>query len=103
MGVGIDHPLPTHRAPIPIGFAKHMMQWLIAAVGYGFRHALQVTARTLEQPVQIPARCVFYRTSPALKAMEIRREVRIEVLECRSDQRRYAIDVLKLTLSFATP
>ena len=57
-----------------------MMQWLIAAVGYGFRHALQVTARTLEQPVQILARRVFYRTGPALKAMEIGREVRIEVL-----------------------
>ena len=56
-----------------------MMQWLIAAVGDGFRHALQVTARTLEQPVQIPARGVFYRTGPASKAMEIGREVRVEV------------------------
>jgi hypothetical protein len=57
-----------------------MMQWLIAAVGYGFRHALHVTARTLEQPVQILARRVFYRTGPALKAVKVRREVRIEVL-----------------------
>ncbi|MEF8720484.1 MAG: hypothetical protein V5B44_23310 [Candidatus Accumulibacter necessarius] len=37
--------------------------------------------------MQIPARGVFYRTGPASKAMEIGREVRIEVLECRSDQR----------------
>ncbi len=42
-----------------------MMQWLIAAVGYGFRHAFHVTARTLEQPVQILARRVFYRTGTA--------------------------------------
>jgi hypothetical protein len=80
MRVGIDHQLPTHPAPIPVGLAQHMMQRLIAAVGYGFRHALQVTARTLEQPVQILARRVFYRTGPALKAVKIRREVRIEVL-----------------------
>jgi hypothetical protein len=80
MGIGIDHQLPTHPLPIPIGFAQHVMQWLIAAVGYGFRHALHVTARALEQPVQLLACRVFYRTGPALKAMEIGREVRIEVL-----------------------
>lgn len=57
-----------------------MMQRLIAAVGYAFRHALEVTTRTLEQPVQILARRVFDRTGPALKAMEIGREVRIEML-----------------------
>jgi hypothetical protein len=30
--------------------------------------------------VQILARRVFYRTGPALKAVKVRREVRIEVL-----------------------
>ncbi len=53
--------------------------------------------------MQILARLVLYRTGPALKVTEIRGEVRLELLQRRSHQRRYAIAVLELALEFATP
>ncbi len=105
MDVGSGDQLPSRPAAIPFGFAQHVMQLLAAELGHGFVHTFHLAARTLEQTMQIPPRRVLQRARAALKAAKMRREVGIEVRQCRSDQRRSAGGALALalTMAFATP